>query len=121
MPLIRCEPVTKQSAKHSLGIRDPAWLIFGFFPFLLSSLLALVFHHPKLTLVPLFGFCPFDLLQLTPRETLIWGCVSGTLYLGLAVYSLFQRQLGIVFLILTWLSSIVAVLRLLSAFAGPSG
>ena len=113
--------MTTQSANRSLGIRDPAWLIFGFFPFVLSGFLALVFHRPKLALVPLFGFCPFDLLQLTPREMLVWGCVSGSLCLGLAVWGFFQRQFGIVFLILTWLSSIVLVLRLLSAFAVPSG
>ena len=71
--------------------------------------------------MPLFGFCPFDLLQLTPRETLVWSCVSGSLYLGLAVLSFFQRRLGIVFLILTWLSTVVLMLRLLSAFAVPSG
>jgi hypothetical protein len=113
--------VTTLSANRSLGTRDPAWLIFGFFPFVLSGFLALVFHRPKLALAPLFGFCPFDLLQLTARETLMWSCVSGSLFLGLAAYSFFRRRLGIVFLILTWLSTAVLVLRLWSDFAVPSG
>jgi len=121
MPLVGSNAMTTQSAKRSLGVRDPAWLIFGFCPFFLSGFLALVLTQPKLALVPLFGFCPFDLLQITPRETLAWSCLSGSLYLGLAVLSFFQRRLGIVFLILTWLSTLVLVLRLLSDFAVPLG
>src|SRR6267154_51992 len=75
----------------------------GLLPFIPSGLLALASGKPLTFLLPLYGFCPFDLANSSPPslQVLLWGCVTGIICLAFAIYAFFMKPYGIFFALTT--------------------
>jgi hypothetical protein len=67
------------------------WIFVGLLPFIPSILLAMFSHSLFTAIAPIYGFCPLDVLhvQSSPpsQQILIWGIVSGTIFIAFAIYA----------------------------------
>jgi hypothetical protein len=103
------------------------WFFVGVIPFLPSLLVlpvallkpSFLKYFVMLLLAPLYAFCPLDILHvhsaLSSGQLVVWGCISGVVYIAAAVYGFFKWPFGIIFALLVWSSVVVLAFRLLEA------
>src|SRR5271170_7510486 len=99
----------KNSGSNKEMFWNRLWLFVGLLPFIPSFILAARFRAPQTFFIPLYGFCPLDVLHVhsspPPHQILIWGIVAVIISVVFAIYAFFVRPFGILFALVMWAST----------------